>query len=72
MWDIGNFIPFIIPGLLSVHAISKPVKLQRVKTDKGCNGFETIGTTCMAYYPNDANNDTYLCKDLDPYNQTRC
>jgi inosine-uridine nucleoside N-ribohydrolase len=73
MWDTGNFIPFIIPSLLSVHAVSQPVKLQRVKTvDATCNGFETIGTTCQAYYPNDDSNDTYNCKELDPYNQTRC
>jgi inosine-uridine nucleoside N-ribohydrolase len=83
MWDTGNFIPFIIPSLLSVQAVSQPVKLQRVKTyvdvdvdnnnnKSSCNGFETIGTTCKAYYPNDDKNGTYFCKELDPYNQTRC
>jgi hypothetical protein len=52
MWDTGNFIPFIMPGLLSVHAVLQPVKLQRVKTyvnstlEWKCDGFETIGTTC--------------------------
>lgn len=29
MWDVGNFIPFIIPNLLSVHAVPSP-RLQKV------------------------------------------
>lgn len=73
MWDIGNFVPFITPGLLSVHAVKSP-RLQRVATvKKTCNGYETIGTTCMAYYPGKTDDeDKYLCQNLDPYNLKQC
>jgi len=73
MWDIGNFVPFITPGLLSVHAVKSP-RLQRVATvKKTCNGYETIGTTCMAYYPGKTDDeDKYLCHNLDPYNLKQC
>lgn len=70
MWDVGNFIPFIIPDLLDVHAVPSP-RLQKVQTvSNSCNGYESIGCTCQAYYPND--HTTYLCKDIDPYNMTSC
>lgn len=73
MWDIGNFVPFITPGLLSVHAVKSP-RLQRVTTVKNtCNGYETIGTTCMAYYPGKTDDeDKYPCQNLDPYNLKQC
>lgn len=73
MWDIGNFVPFITPGLLSVHAVKSP-RLQRVTTvKKTCNGYETIGTTCKAYYPGKTDKaNEYFCQNLDPYNLKQC
>mmetsp|Transcript_27665 Transcript_27665/g.40072 ORF Transcript_27665/g.40072 Transcript_27665/m.40072 type:complete len:547 (+) Transcript_27665:91-1731(+) len=70
MWDVGNLIPFILPGLLSAQAVSAP-RLQRVETvPNTCHGFETIGTTCMAYYP--SSKEKYPCKEIDQYDLTRC
>jgi len=78
MWDVGNFIPFILPDLLSVRAVPSP-RLEKVKTvlsDDGsssCNGYESLGTTCMAYYPNDdTSGNTYMCNAINPYNKTQC
>jgi len=70
MWDIGNFLPFILPNLLSVRAVPAP-KLQKVETVPGtCHGYESIGTTCKAYYP--FTKEQYLCKAIDQYNHVLC
>lgn len=79
MWDIGNFLPFILPGLLSVQAIAAP-RLHRVKTVPGtCEGYASIGTTCKAWYPSslqesneEGDKKRYLCHEIDPYDLTRC
>lgn len=75
MWDIGNFMPFILPNLLSVTAVPA-ARLQRVETvPNTCKGYESIGTGCMAYYPTVSNGEkkeTYPCKEIDQYDTTRC
>mmetsp|Transcript_13118 Transcript_13118/g.14575 ORF Transcript_13118/g.14575 Transcript_13118/m.14575 type:complete len:542 (-) Transcript_13118:61-1686(-) len=70
MWDVSNFLPFILPNLLSVGAVPAP-KLQKVETVPGtCHGYESIGTTCKAYYP--FTKEQYLCKEIDQYNHVLC
>eukprot|EP00978_Attheya_sp_CCMP212_P018447 scaffold50482_cov55-Attheya_sp.AAC.1 len=70
MWDTGNSIPFILPNLLSVQAVPAP-RIQKVETvPKTCDGYETIGTTCKAYYP--STDETYNCNAIDPYDKTMC
>jgi len=70
MWDIDNFVPFILPNILDVRAVPAP-KLQKVETVPGtCHGYESIGTTCKAYYP--FTKEQYLCKAIDQYNHLLC
>jgi len=70
MWDLDNVLPFILPNVLSVRAVPAP-KLQKVETVPGtCHGYESIGTTCKAYYP--FTKEQYLCKEIDQYNLVLC
>ena len=67
MWDSGNFIPFILPSLLSVQHVAPPSVVQ-VRTVEGtCDGYVSLGT-CKAYFP--GTDETYACESLDPYNLT--
>ena len=69
MWDTGNFIPFILPSLLSVQHVAPPTLVQ-VRTVEGtCDGYASLGT-CKAYFP--GTDESYSCEALDPYNLTRC
>jgi purine nucleosidase len=69
MWDSGNFIPFILPSLLSVQHVAPPSVVQ-VRTVEGtCDGYVSLGT-CKAYFP--GTDETYACESLDPYNLTQC
>ena len=76
MWDSGNFIPFILPSLLSVKHVPPPTLVQvRTVEDGSCDGYVSLGAPgctacCKAYFP--GTDETYPCETLDPHNLTRC
>jgi len=69
MWDVAPMVPFILPSLAFVDKV-QPAVMKQVETASGCNGFESIGTTCKAVHPNTGN--LYMCQSLNPYDQTMC
>jgi len=68
MWDMGPFAPFITPTLVSVREV-EPVAMKQVES-VGCNGYETLGSSCKALNPNTG--AWYYCHELSPHDPTVC